>query len=292
MRKRFVLLRRLSAVLTLALVFTAVAPASTLRVTITSLAPANGTFLTPLWVGFHDGSFDLYDIGAPATTGLERLAEDGDTGPLSAEFTASGAGMVQGTIPGPSGPLAPGQVAMMHFSIDGALAANRYFSYASMVIPSNDAFIANGNPLAHPIFDSTGNFLGADFVVSGAGVRDAGTEVNDELPMNTAFFGQANPNTGVPENGTVQVHSGFIPGGPILSTSMFASADFTAPGYQVARIQIEQIAEPVTPLLTGFGLLGLIILRTRARRGRGSQFRGFAVEALPARGTFFAASQK
>ena len=35
--------------------------AATLRVTVDNLAPINGNFLTPVWVGFHDGSFDIYD---------------------------------------------------------------------------------------------------------------------------------------------------------------------------------------------------------------------------------------
>jgi len=45
--------------------------------------------------------------------------------------------------------------------------------------------------------------------VSGAEVLDGGTEVNDELPVNTAFFGQMAPNTGVAENGVVLEHPGF-----------------------------------------------------------------------------------
>jgi hypothetical protein len=50
---------------------------------------------------------------------------------------------------------------------------------------------------AHAIFDEAGNFIGADFIVLGSNVLDAGSEVNDEIPANTAFFGQMAPNTGV-----------------------------------------------------------------------------------------------
>jgi hypothetical protein len=85
-----------------------------------------------------------------------------------------------------------------------------------MIIPSNDFFIANGNEQAHSIFDQEGNFIGADFIVFGTNVLDAGTEENDEIPANTAFFGQMAPNTGNPENGVVQLAQGFIPDGPIL----------------------------------------------------------------------------
>ena len=119
-----------------------------------------------------------------------------------------------------------------------SLASSRYLNYASMVLPSNDAFIANGNPQAHEIFDGNGNFLGADFVVTGEEVLDAGTEVNDEAETSTAFFGQAEPNTGETEAGVVQTHPGFNPEGRILSSTEFANADFTTDSYNVARITV------------------------------------------------------
>jgi len=254
-------------VLALALAFTVTADAVFVRVSIENLAPVNGTFLTPVWVGFHDGAFDLYDIGVAATPGLERLAEDGNTAPLSGEFLGSGAGTVDGTIPGPGGPIAPGEKTSAVFSLDPTLATSQFFSYASMVIPSNDAFIANGNPLAHQIFDGSGSFLGVDFIVLGTGVRDAGTEVNDEIPANTAFLGQTVPDTGVTENGVVQVHPGFLPvgSGGILDVAMFANGDFTAPGYEVAHIAVSVVPEPGTMVLFGVAMLGLLGLIWRRR---------------------------
>ena len=57
------------------------ASAAMIKVTIENLAPAGGNFLTPVWVGFQDGSFDLYDLSSPAGSDLERLAEDGNAGP-------------------------------------------------------------------------------------------------------------------------------------------------------------------------------------------------------------------
>ena len=67
-------------------------------VKIENLAPASGGFLTPIWVGFHDGSFDVATLGEAVSPGLESLAEDGATGGLSQEFLGSGAGLVDGTI--------------------------------------------------------------------------------------------------------------------------------------------------------------------------------------------------
>lgn len=253
--------RRAVAAASLALAGTAGASATDVTVQIQNLSPVNGTFLTPVWVGFHNGGFDLYDLGAPASLELERIAEDGNTGPLMDAFMLSGAGTVQGTIASDTGipPLAPGETATMQFTLDPNSAQSRYFSYASMIIPSNDAFIANGNPTAHPVFDDQGNFIGADFLVLGSVVRDAGTEVNTELPEHTAFFGQMEPDTGIDENGVVHTHPGFLPpgSGGILDDPMFASADFTADGYVVARITI--VPEPASAAaLALFGLLGAV----------------------------------
>ncbi|MEM8964522.1 MAG: spondin domain-containing protein, partial [Acidobacteriota bacterium] len=213
-------------------------PAMAVEVTVTveNLSPENGTFLTPTWVGAHDGSFDIYDLGAPASQELERIAEDGTIDPLSMAFLASG-NFVDGIVLGENGPIAPGETTSLTLDLDTTA---RYLSYAAMVLPSNDAFIANGNPVAIPLFDEFGTFIGGSFVVFGSDVRDAGTEFNDELPANTAFFGQAAPDTGVVEGGVITVHPGFnAPGtGGILDDAQFAAGDFTEQGYRIARITV------------------------------------------------------
>ena len=250
------------------------ASAASIKITVDNLAPENGTFLTPTWFGFHDGSFDLYNRNEPITPGLERLVEDGTVEPLSDEFSAAGHGTVQGAVLGTAltpGPIDPGESASFTVDLDGSAMSSRYFSYASMVIPSNDFFIANGNPLAHRIFDDNGGFLGTDFVVTGAQVLDGGTEINDELPENTAFFGQAVPDTGVTEGGVVTSASGFIPGGNILSSTDFANADFTVAGYNVARFRVELIEDgaasvPEPGIVIGLlAVGGLALARRRAQ---------------------------
>ena len=209
---------------------------SQVTVSVENLAPTNGTRLTPVWGGFHNGEFDTFDGGSPASAGLEALAEDGNNAPLSAEFNASGSGQVDSNIG--SAPIQPGETVSETFTIDGSSSNGQYFSFASMVLPSNDIFIGNNNPEAYVIFDPAGNFLGADILVLGSRAYDAGTEVNDELPANTAFFGQTTPDTGVDENGVVSLSNGFLPAsaGGILAATDFANADFTAAGYQFARI--------------------------------------------------------
>lgn len=240
------------------------AQATQVRVTVTNLAPQNGTNLTPVWLGFHDGDFDLYDMGVSAPSFLEASAEDGNTAPVTAEFIARGYN-VQTTLTSLNTPpvFAPGVTNSAIFDLDPTL--NRYLSFLSMIIPSNDAFIGNGNQTGHAIFDIAGNFLGQDFILTGENVRDAGTEVNDEIPGNTAFFGQAAPNTGVTQNGVVGIHAGFLPGGNILSDPRFANADFKSSGYQIARIQVSAVPVPAAmPLMLG----GLALLARLSRRGR------------------------
>ena len=215
--------------------------ATEVTISIENLSPENGTAITPLWFGFHNGTFDTYDRGRPVSPGLESLAEDGDTALISQEFDLAGFGTVQGAIPGPEGtpgPIDPGEIATLTVELDGSDPSSRFFNYAAMILPSNDFFIANGNEQGIPVFDEEGNFIGADFIVLGSSVLDAGSEVNDEIPENTAFFGQTVPDTGVSENGIVQLAEGFIPGGPILSSEDFSNADFTAEGFQVARIRV------------------------------------------------------
>lgn len=207
-----------------------------LTITIENIAPTSGTSLTPFWFGFHNGNFDTYDRGRPASLGVERIAEDGNTAEISREFDLAGFGSVQGTVG--NGPINPGQTVQFQVTIDGSDSTSRYFNYASMLLPSNDFFVANGNERAHEVFDEKGNFIGADFIVPGSAILDAGTEVSDELFDTTAFFGQSVPNTGTPENGVVRQAEGFIPDGRILSEPRFANADFTVSDYQVARIRI------------------------------------------------------
>ncbi|MFK7961773.1 MAG: spondin domain-containing protein [Phycisphaerales bacterium] len=235
-------------------------------ITIENLSPDAGTNLTPFWVGFHDGGFDLFNQGEAASAGLERLAEDGSISPLSDMFNASGFGGGDGIV-APGGPFAPGAIASTTFSLDESAASSRFFSYAAMVLPSNDAFVGNGDATGIEIFDANGNFTGGDFFITGANVYDAGTEVNDELPENTAFFGQAAPDTGVTEGGTVGLHPGFLgsagnPGTPsILADPNFAGADFTLAGYPIARITITAVPAP-----GALALLGLAGFAGRRRR--------------------------
>lgn len=219
----------------------AAAQATTITVTVENLAPANGTWLTPFWVGVHDGGYDTHTVGQLASPDLERIAEDGDGSFIQADF-AAGSGQLQATIISDTGipPLAPGEMGSVQLEVDGNLANGRYLSFLAMVIPSNDAFIGNDDPMHFEIFNGSGQFQGADMTLTGTMVKDAGTELNDELPAHTAFFGQASPDTGMTESMTIAMHGGYMAGGSggVLDDPMFAAADFTIADYPLARIRV------------------------------------------------------
>lgn len=161
----------------------------------------------------------------------------------------------------------PGTTASRLIEVDDPQ-KNRFFSYATMLFPSNDAFIGNDDPQAIQVFDEQGNFLGADFLVLGNQAWDAGTEVNDEK----IFSMPAN----IDENGTIQPHPGLkAPGeGGIVDSQLdglsFANADFSTPGYQIARITITKVNEPTTNqgLLVLGGLLSIATIISKLKQGR------------------------
>lgn len=62
---------------------------------------------------------------------------------------------------------------------------NRFFTFASMTIPSNDLFIGNDNPAAFQILDNDGNLLISQINQTASQIWDANSEVAD--PANAAF---------------------------------------------------------------------------------------------------------
>ena len=220
-------------------------------VTFENVMPKRGALLTPVWLGIHDGSFDSYNSDAPASEPLggneiESMAEDGNNTPLSETFgeLTEGAPQVAG-LASATGPISPGDKVSVTVNINPT--ENRYFSYASMIIPSNDFFIANGNPLAHPLFDEEGNFVARNFTVSGDEVNDAGTEINDEIAQNVAFLNQSAPNTGQEENGVVSLADGFAEPGTlsfpngVLSQPIFGNANFNSPEARIMKVSFKYV---------------------------------------------------
>ena len=166
-----------------------VATAATVDVTVENVNGDGGFFFTPFWGAFHNGGFDSYDGGAPASDfpGITEIAEGGDTGPISAAFAGSAAGLAGGqdftltavSAPGDAPVFSPGESATQSYNVADP-ATNRWFSYASMVIPSNDLFVANGSPTAHTLFNADGSFAGPlEILIFGSEVNDNSTELND-----------------------------------------------------------------------------------------------------------------
>ncbi|MFW5427275.1 MAG: spondin domain-containing protein [Methylophagaceae bacterium] len=240
--------------------------AAEIEVRITNNAPMTGTYLTPVWVGFHDGGFDTFSTGSAASASLERLAEDGNTAPLSASFQGSG---VDGTIG--AGPIAPGQTVDSQFTVseDGS---QNYFSYASMLLPSSDFFIGNGDPLAFDISSVlTGSVSSFSFDVFR--VYDAGTEVNDFAtsagnPLFGIAPGQSGPNQGADENGVVTLVNG-LAFASFLNTSGIDTGRFNFDNFtSIATIEITNVsAVPVPAALFMFApaLLGFMGLRRKTK---------------------------
>ncbi len=220
-----------------------------IQISVTNLEPANGLFFTPVWFGIHDGTFDLFNPGSPSSNALEILAEDGIVSGLQADFMAAQPGRVQGVVTGPGGfgsmmgqppVIDPGETATVVVTVPNTM-TGRFFSYASMVIPSNDAFIGTANPTARQLFDVNGNFTGPlVFDVLGGNFWDSGTEVNDGL--GAAF--STNGGTSTTENGLVQLHTGlqnFLGTGTAAGTTIGSLPGSSTP---TVRFSISAVPEP------------------------------------------------
>lgn len=240
----------------------------TLNIDVQNNQSAGGFYFTPLWFGIHDGSFDSFDVGAAASPGLEALAEGGVTGGLDMEFNAAQPNGQSGVVVAPNGfggapVFDPNDSGFAEITINDP-SMNRYFSFASMIIPSNDAFIGNGDQMAHELFDATGNFNGPLTIqIFGSNIYDAGTEVNDG--QGAAF--SANGGTSTDENSTVQL----LPAGGLdnfVGTFTVAGTEITSgigSGDLVATITISQVPEPGS--LTLLGAATAFLMTRRRRRG-------------------------
>lgn len=233
------------------------------QVTFENLQPADGFYLTPVFAGFHDGSFDVFDAGTAASASLEAVAEDGMFAGLQADFTANGVGQ-QGffTSPGgfPGAPLFdPGESVSQIFTVD---TNSRFLNFAAMLLPTNDNFIGNDNAIA--ILDAAGVFTGNqtfDFTV--ADVYDAGTEDNTATGLPFSPVGGTDTAT---VGGVV---SSINPGTDLAVFDGLATANGTSINLNSAldsgllRVTITAVPEPSSLAL--FGALGMVGLVRRRR---------------------------
>ena len=186
------------------------------KVTITNLTRSQ-TF-TPILVASHRPGVSLFETGSPASEEMAALAEGGDTGPLTALLAANHK-VVDTANSG--GLLEPG--ASVTVSVSARHGAKR-ISLASMMIPTNDGFIAL-NDVRAPKHDNTRHYVSPAY--------DAGTEPNDELCISIPgpVCGGAGGSPGIDGEGYVHIHAG-IHGIGDLDDSVY---DWRNP---VARISI------------------------------------------------------
>ncbi len=180
------------------------ASAEMLTVSVTNNQPDGGFTFSPPWVAFHDGTFDAFNSGSAASAGIKAIAELADAGPLGAEFTGSGASGVTGMVTSPTAPppIIPGEMGTLMIDVPSTM-TNRYFSFASMLVPSNDLFLGNDDAMGYEVFDAAGNFNGPlTIMVYSQDLWDSGTEVND-IGFGAAFIVGNDPMQGTPENGVV-----------------------------------------------------------------------------------------
>lgn len=170
----------------------AAAPASaiSLDVTITNATPGQ-VFSAPV-LATHSSGFDLFEVGEAISPELADLAKDGVSdglvGVLMADPNVLDVAVGGGNIP-------PGE--SMTLTID-ADAGHRFVSFASMLVTTNDAFVA----LDGLLLDSTMSKVSAI-------AYDAGAEDNSE---NCAHIPGPPCNNPMVDNGTgegfVAVHAG------------------------------------------------------------------------------------
>ncbi|WP_309708760.1 spondin domain-containing protein [Armatimonas sp.] len=176
----------------------AIAGTTAVTVTIRNLAPTNSVSFAPLRLGFGNGTFDAFNIGQVAGPEIVSVAEGGSGSAWLPAFAAAEPGAVIGSV---GGALFPGMTTSSTFIVDSMSVNNRFFTFANMVIPSNDLFLGNDNPMAFQLFDASGNLLITQIDQTAAQIWDANSEV--AIPLNGAFIVGSNNSARVAEGGLV-----------------------------------------------------------------------------------------
>ncbi|MBP8145078.1 spondin domain-containing protein [Pseudorhodoferax sp.] len=237
------------------------AQAETVRLTVTvqNLAPANGIAFAPLHVGFGAGSFDAFNLGAAATAPIISVAEGGAGGAWQAAFAAAEPDAVRGTI---GGLLLSGASAQMSFLVDSA--SQGFFTFASMVVPSNDFFIGNDDPREYALFDANGALQINQITLRANEIWDAGSEVFD--PTAAAFVGDNGLRTD--QNSVVAFNFAELAAfNGLLTGAGYNFQSGLGADSEVYRISFtaQPVPEPasIAMLLAGLGVVGASLKRRR-----------------------------
>jgi hypothetical protein len=200
------------------------------EVTVTNLT--RGQQFTPILVASHREGATLFSLGETASSQLETLAEEGNTGPLANLLLSMPEVKDVKTSPAPppaSNLIDPGESVVVTVE---AGAGFGHLSVAAMLIPTNDGFFAI-NAVKGPKGNKTLTLL--------APAYDAGSERNDELCAsipgpNFAECGGAGGGAMVVggEEGYVHIHAGIHGIGDLVA----ANRDWRNP---VAKVTIRRV---------------------------------------------------
>ena len=172
------------------------------------------TLLSPGAFAVHTREFEWFSIGGTASSGIERIAEDGDpttAGPIlaSADSVHDSGIFLQGVNASSNGPIFPGDSFRFSFEAE----PDDRLSLAFMLVQSNDLFYSFATQ-GLPLFEDGAPAMGD--VTERILLFDAGTE-GDEEPGVGPFqpIRQPSANTGPPGEGEVirigggGMHEGF-----------------------------------------------------------------------------------
>ncbi len=263
--------RSIAAAAVLAILAPFAAPAETLklRVTVQNLAPTDSVAYAPLRVGFHSGTYDAFNEGEAATAPIISIAEGGSGADWFPAFAAADPTATLGTVvPNPAGPLLPGGKARALFTIDTAV--NPFFTFAAMVVPSNDYFIGNDDPQQYRLFDAAGALLIDRIDLRASDIWDAGSEADD--PANAAFVVGGNNDLRTPQNGVVAFDFAGLSIFDGLQTPVgytFLSQLTGTTGVYRINFALASVPEPTGLAVLAFGLLLAVRLVPGGRRATG-----------------------
>lgn len=169
----------------------AVNQAARYEITVTNVT--RGQILGPVMASAHSSAVTLFELGEPVSAELAHLAEEGDPSMLINSLTLDPNVLIARTN---GAPTMPGDDAVVQIVVDDN---NPYISLASMLVSTNDAFIALRN-IPAPASEAT--YL--------ARVYDAGSEFNSEdcayVPGPPCGSGGSHDPT--PAEGFVRIHEG------------------------------------------------------------------------------------
>jgi len=231
------------------------------RVSVVNLAPTNSVAFAPLRIGFNSGVYDAFNEGQTPTAPIISIAEGGSGADWFPAFAAADPTAVLGTVvPNPAGPLVPGGTGFAVFTVDTDV--NPFFTFGSMVVPSNDHFIGNDDPQEYRVFNAMGGLAIGSISQLGSEVWDNGSETED--PLAAAFLVGGTNALRTPQNGVVNFNfdkldtfNGLTTGAGYQFDRQFGAND------EIYRITFEIVPSPGTAGLLGLGVVGGLRRRRR-----------------------------